>query len=355
MSWLDFIIVGTQKGGTTAMSVNLSKHPQIDVDLNRDPLHSEVHFFDKDYFFKDNKPCKISEVPVEAVLFFLTPCSTLITRLHELITTYKDESTLFLYKCRLFFTIKMKTLKTTDTLLNISLDKILHMERLRGDELVGEKTPFLMVHRRFMERIKNSFPDVKLILSLRDPIARAYSQWKMLCSRGSQTDRAEKRTFDKCVREEIARLKSGAPTPANDRFYVYRGLYDVQLKVIYELFNPKQVIVIWAEHTKQDPKREYSKVFDFLGVDRIPIEFELDVHASCTTDECNEQISPVLMKFMKKFYGTRNNVPSSGGTAPRNRRTKRHSMRKKSRQNISVKGIQNAKPTGRVLWSDTWY
>jgi hypothetical protein len=107
--------------------------------------------------------------------------------------------------------------------------------------------------------------------------------------------------------------------------YVYRGLYDVQLKVIYELFNPKQVLVIWAEHTKQDSTREYSKVFDFLGVDKVPIEFELDVHAS-TTDECNESISPALMKFMKKFYGTRNNVPSSGGM-----RKKRHSMRKKLR------------------------
>jgi hypothetical protein len=324
MSWLDFIIAGTQKGGTTAMSVNLSKHPRIAVDTNRDPLHSEVHFFDRDVFFKDNKPCKISEVPIEAVLFFLAPCSTLITRLHELVTTYKDESTLFLYKCRLFFTVKLETKNTTEMLLNISLDKILHMERLRGDELVGEKTPLLMVDRKYMERIKNSFPNVKLILSLRDPITRAYSQWKMLCARGSETNRAEKRTFDKCVREEIARLKSGAKTPVNDRLYVYRGLYDVQLKVIYELFNPKQVLVIWAEHTKQDPTREYSKVFDFLGVDIIPIEFELDVHASCITDECNESISPALMKFMKKFYGTRNNVPSLGG------RTRRKRIRKKS-------------------------
>jgi hypothetical protein len=343
MSWLDFIIVGAQKGGTTALSVNLSKHPQIAIDENRDPLQSEVHFFDNDAFFKNNKPCKISEVPPKAVLSFLAPCSKFI-HLHELIATYKDESTLFLYKCRLFFTIKMKTVH------NISLDKILHMERLSGDDLVGEKTPLLMVHRRYMERIKNCFPDVKLILSLRDPIARAYSQWKMLCS--SETNRAEKKTFDKCVRDEIARLKSGAQTPANERFYVYRGLYDVQLKVIYELFNPKQVLVIWAEHTKQDPQREYSKVFDFLGVDRAPIEFELDVHSSVVQDKCSEPISPALMKFMKKFYGTRNNVPSVGGTYSRTMR-KRHKYAKKSRQNISVKGIRTAKPTGRVLWGDT--
>jgi hypothetical protein len=349
MSWLDFIIVGAQKGGTTALSVNLSKHPQIAVDENRDPLQSEVHFFDRDAFFKNNKPCKISEVPAETILYFLAPCSTLVTHFHSLITTYKDESTLFLYKCRLFFTIKMKTVHNTSMLLNISLDKILHMERLRGDSLVGEKTPLLMVDRRYLERIKNSFPDVKLILSLRDPISRAYSHWKMLCLRGSETNRVEKRTFDKCVREEIARLKTGAKTPKNDRMYVYRGLYDVQLKVIYELFSPKQVLVIWAEHTKQDSTREYSKVFDFLGVDRVPIEFEYDVHVSCATDQCSVPISPALMKFMKNFYGTRNDVPlPSGGTASRTMR-KRHKYAKKSRHNISVKGgIQ----TGRILKMD---
>lgn len=43
---IDFIIMGTQKGGTTALSLNISKHPDIYIDNNPDPTISEVHFFD---------------------------------------------------------------------------------------------------------------------------------------------------------------------------------------------------------------------------------------------------------------------------------------------------------------------
>ena len=43
---VDFIIMGTQKGGTTALSINISKHPDIYIDNNPDPTKSEIHFFD---------------------------------------------------------------------------------------------------------------------------------------------------------------------------------------------------------------------------------------------------------------------------------------------------------------------
>jgi hypothetical protein len=43
---VDFIIIGTQKGGTTALSVNIGKHPDIYIDTNPDPFKSEIHFFD---------------------------------------------------------------------------------------------------------------------------------------------------------------------------------------------------------------------------------------------------------------------------------------------------------------------
>ena len=42
----EFIIMGVQRGGTTALSYNLSKHKDIYIDGNKDPRKSEVHFFD---------------------------------------------------------------------------------------------------------------------------------------------------------------------------------------------------------------------------------------------------------------------------------------------------------------------
>ena len=43
---IDFIIVGTQRGGTTSLSINISKHPEIFIDNNKNPEKSEIHFYD---------------------------------------------------------------------------------------------------------------------------------------------------------------------------------------------------------------------------------------------------------------------------------------------------------------------
>ena len=43
---IDFIIVGGQRCGTTALSLNISKHSEIYIDNNKNPEKSEVHFFD---------------------------------------------------------------------------------------------------------------------------------------------------------------------------------------------------------------------------------------------------------------------------------------------------------------------
>jgi hypothetical protein len=43
---VEFIILGTQKGGTTALAKNISNHPDIYIDKDDDPRKSEIHFFD---------------------------------------------------------------------------------------------------------------------------------------------------------------------------------------------------------------------------------------------------------------------------------------------------------------------
>ena len=47
---IGFIICGTQKGGTTALDRYLRMHPEICMADKK-----EVHFFDNDKFFKDQK------------------------------------------------------------------------------------------------------------------------------------------------------------------------------------------------------------------------------------------------------------------------------------------------------------
>ena len=43
---IDFIIIGSQRCGTTSLSLNISKHPDIYINNNMDPSGAEVHFYD---------------------------------------------------------------------------------------------------------------------------------------------------------------------------------------------------------------------------------------------------------------------------------------------------------------------
>lgn len=43
---VEFIIMGSQKCGTTALSLNIGKHPDIYIDTRPDPKETEIHFFD---------------------------------------------------------------------------------------------------------------------------------------------------------------------------------------------------------------------------------------------------------------------------------------------------------------------
>jgi hypothetical protein len=42
----DFIIMGAQKAGTTALSLNIGLNPGIAINMDKDPTKSEIHFFD---------------------------------------------------------------------------------------------------------------------------------------------------------------------------------------------------------------------------------------------------------------------------------------------------------------------
>src|SRR4051812_28315114 len=51
----------------------------------------------------------------------------------------------------------------------------------------GEATPIYIYWPNALERIRAYNPAMKLILLFRDPIARAWSQWKMEYARGNET------------------------------------------------------------------------------------------------------------------------------------------------------------------------
>ena len=62
----------------------------------------------------------------------------------------------------------------------------------RDGELWGEKTADYLAKPEAARRIAQEYPDAKLIVQLRNPIDRAYSDYKMLYRRGTVTGPPER-------------------------------------------------------------------------------------------------------------------------------------------------------------------
>ena len=55
-----------------------------------------------------------------------------------------------------------------------------HFLHWRTGQIIGEFTPKYLADLKAPLRIKNAFPDVKLIVCLRDPVDRAFSQYNFI-------------------------------------------------------------------------------------------------------------------------------------------------------------------------------
>lgn len=143
------------------------------------------------------------------------------------------------------------------------------------DQLLGESTPIYMYWRPAPARIRAYNPAMKLIMSLRNPIARAFSHWNMERSRG-----AEPLPFWEAITTESARCR-GAPGGQHRVFsYVDRGFYARQLERVWGCFPRAQTLILRHDDLAADPRAVLDRVCGFLGLCPLPAVRERRVHAT---------------------------------------------------------------------------
>ena len=128
-------------------------------------------------------------------------------------------------------------------------------------QIAGEVTADYLYYPRALERIANYNPQMKLIVSLRNPTERAFSQWNMRRDKGQ-----EPLEFLDALRrdEEIGIWKR-----PRGNGYIGRSLYAPQLEKVFGLFPREHVLVLKYEEFRRDPSAMLDQMFDFLGVRRL--------------------------------------------------------------------------------------
>jgi len=200
----NFLIVGAAKGGTTSIYEYIKGHPDIFMSEEQ----KEPTFFP---FAGLKRPVYANDKPV------------------RFITDFEEYQNLF--------------------------------SEVRSEKIIGEaSTPYLYLYDQTIQGIKKYVPDpenVKILIVLRNPVERAYSQYMM-----KVRDLIEPLSFQEALDSEEQRVNDGYHF---DFFYKDRGLYFEQVKAYKDSF--KDVKVLFFEDLKNNPSQVVAEVYSFLGVD----------------------------------------------------------------------------------------
>ena len=194
----DFIIIGTQKGGTTSLYYYLVKHPKIMPSLIK-----EIDFWS--------------------------------TKYHRGLGWY-----------------------------------LAHFPPILAGQtiLTGEATPSYLDSRETAGRLAQTFPQMKLIIVLRNPVDRAvshYYQWVNM--------NWEFRSLEEAMISEIERLSGPNISYWNQpNSYIARGVYVEFLKAWLEVFPKDQILIISSETFYSNPAVSLKEIFNFLGLPDHPLK-----------------------------------------------------------------------------------
>jgi len=150
-----------------------------------------------------------------------------------------------------------------------------------GGTIQGEKTAELLHRTVCHGRMSSINPALKIIVFLRSPAERAYSQWRMAAlHKGDETD-----DFDTVVRNELNHIDDStyrtnfyncivSEKACWREGYLLKGMYAEQLKSLFMWFPRDQVHVAIAERVRLQMATSYAKIYEFLGASPFVAEYD---------------------------------------------------------------------------------
>jgi len=128
------------------------------------------------------------------------------------------------------------------------------------DEIaIGEASPTYLWDPKAPKLIHNVVPDARIIMILRDPVERAFSNYLFLLGIGGI-----KSSFSEAIKNAL-----DAPNDFSGRI-IESGLYYEQVKRYVEIFGTKQNKIIIFEEFIKETRKSVKEVLEFLGIKHPP-------------------------------------------------------------------------------------
>jgi hypothetical protein len=150
--------------------------------------------------------------------------------------------------------------------------------RRRRPFATGEASPYYIFHPRAAERVFATVPSAKLILMLRNPVDRAYSQYCHEVREGFE----DAPTFSEALDREAQRLEGERERLlAEDGYVSYshlhhsyraRGVYVDQIRTWRRFFPRERILILKSEEFFLEPRAVLERVQVFLGLPERRLE-----------------------------------------------------------------------------------
>jgi len=132
-----------------------------------------------------------------------------------------------------------------------------------GRRALGEKTSYYLENEAACTLIARHLPEVRMLFSVREPVARAYSNYLWTKKNG-----LEDLSFEEAVRLEGRRPSPLPPERAYARPYDYlpRGHYDAFAARWFEALGRARVRFVLYEDVVAKPEPQLAGIEEFIGV-----------------------------------------------------------------------------------------
>ena len=155
-----------------------------------------------------------------------------------------------------------------------------HFPIKRQNLITGEASTQYLIHRFVPKRVHELLPSVKLILLVRNPVERAYSEFHYMINLGAQiTD-----NFEDAIESELRRIKIEDEKPEftieNSNYnhfqpafsYLRHGIYSNYILNWLKSFPKEQLLILNTKDLYNNLGNTLDKTFQFLNLPKYQIE-----------------------------------------------------------------------------------
>ena len=232
---VDFFVVGAARCGTTSLYNYLSQHPQIYL-----PAIKELNYF--------------SNVESKDHATYLKP--------------KKDKH------------YHTKIIKKEEVYKSV-------FEDAKKKQQKGDISPSYLWDKETAKRIYAHNPNAKIIISLRNPVQRAFSHYVMNVSIGHENAQS----FADALKKEPELIWGGGS------LYLQLSAYYEAVKPYFDVFPKENICILVFEDWIKNKDKTLTDIYEFIGVDK---EFEVN-----HTDKHNEKVAYKNLKTLNFLRSNR--------------------------------------------------